>query len=156
MKKIAMFFLVIFLTACQESQSFDEASATQEILDLHHVQRAYHFEKKAEEFAGMMSADFISVNGGIVSRPTYEENLQRFGNYFGSVEFIKWDDLSEPVIRFSEDGSLAYTIVDKEVILQYETEEGNMLKDTTHFAWTAIYRKGKDGWKIESIASTNE
>ena len=103
-----------------------------------------------------MSADFISVNGGIVSRPTYEENLQRFGDYFDSVEFIKWDDLSDPVIRFSEDGSLAYTIVDKEVILQYGTEEGIMLKDTTHFAWTAIYRRGEDGWKIESVASTNE
>ena len=107
MKKITMFFLITFLAACQKPQPFDEASATQEILDLHHVQRAYHFEKRAEEFAGMMSSDFISVNGGIVSRPTYEENLQQFGNYFASVEFIKWDDLSEPVIRFSEDGSLS-------------------------------------------------
>ncbi len=156
MKPLILIATLFFFFGCDSNAPFDKEQATQEVLQLHHAQRDYHVNKKAEEFARLLSDDHISVNRGLISRPTYEENFQRFTNYFNSVEFIKWDDLVEPVIRFSDDGKLAYTIVDKEVILQYEGEGGEVLQDTTHFAWTAIYRKGEDGWKIEHVASTNE
>ncbi len=156
MKKLTVLPLLFFALSCQQTNTFDEASARAEILDLHHAQRDYHFNKKKEEFASMMSDDFIGVGRGEITRPTYEDNIKRYTAYFGSVEFIKWDDLTEPVIRFSDDGSLAYTIVDKEVIVSYEGDEGATLMDTTHYAWTAIYRKKDIGWKIESVASTNE
>lgn len=156
MRYLSWILAFVFLAGCQTEPTFKKEEAIQEILRLHETQRDFHFEKRAADFAGLLSDDHISVNRGVISRPSYDENLQRFSNYFNSVEFIKWDDLTAPVIRFSEDGSLAYSIVDKEVILQYEGEEGVVLYDTTHYAWTAIYRKKPEGWKIENVTSTNE
>lgn len=67
------------------------------------------------------SDDVVSVNRGIVSRPTKEETKKRFQSYFDRVEFVKWDDIAPPEIRFSNDGSLAYAIVQKLVVYQLKT-----------------------------------
>ena len=105
-------------------------------------------------FANQLSDHFISVNRGEISHPKKEETISRYNRYFSSVEFVKWDDESEPLIRFSDDGSMAYTIVDKIVTLTYENENGVKVEGNTHFAWTAIYKKYGDEWKIDCVTST--
>ncbi|MBO6525266.1 MAG: hypothetical protein JJ971_15665 [Balneolaceae bacterium] len=126
------------------------------ITKMHNEQRTYHFEKMAEEFANQLSDEFISLNRGIVSQQTYEEHKSRYIQYFNSVEFQVWDDTEVPIFRFSNDNSLAYTIVQKDVVVNYQDEEGKLLRDSVHFAWLAVYRKIETGeWKIESVASTN-
>ena len=44
-------------------------------------------DKNAQAFAGLLSANHISVNRGIVKKPTYEENVDMFNKYFSSIEF---------------------------------------------------------------------
>ena len=156
MYKLAIWVLTCFVfQACSQNQ-FNTAKDTAEILKLHEEQRNFHFKKMAPEFAALMGPNYISVNRGIISQPSTAENTERFSNYFNSVEFEKWDDLKPPVIRFSDDHSIAYTIVDKEVILHYEGDEGEQIRDTSHFAWLAIYKKHEGVWKIDCVASTNE
>jgi hypothetical protein len=148
-------FVLIIFTACNSStNTFDKTVETEKILALHHEQRKVHFEKMAEEFTEMMSDNFISVNRGKVTTPSKEENLKRFSGYFNSVEFIKWDDVKPPVIRFSDDGSMAYTIVEKEVVVAYEADE-KYYESKTMFSWVAIYKKYGEEWKIDAVASTN-
>ncbi|MCB9289630.1 MAG: hypothetical protein H6560_20170 [Lewinellaceae bacterium] len=151
--KPVLLFLPVLLFSC--SSGFDEEKERQAILELHEAQRGYHFQKKAEEFAGLMSENYISVNRGQVSRPSYEENVARFGNYFDSVEFVKWDDVQPPEVRFSDDGSMAYTVVEKQVVVTYPDERGGTIADTTDFAWIAVYKKYAKGWKIDCVASTD-
>ena len=146
-------FLVLVLSSC--SAAFDESEARKEILKLHELQRTLHVEERAAEFAALIDG-IVSVNRGLVTQATHEENVDRMTNYFNTVDFVKWDDINPPVIRFSDDGSLAYTIVEKEVIVKYMNEHKEMLLDTTIFAWTAIYRKQDDNWQIENITSTNQ
>ncbi len=83
-------------------------------------------------------------------------NKERIGKYFNSVQFIKWDDTADPIIRFSDDGSLAYAIVQKEVIVTYPDSSGKAFNDTTHYAWSSIYRKQNGEWKVECNISTNK
>lgn len=141
--------------ACESNDSFDKEKAIAEIMDLHRMQQKVHLEEDPEAFADLLSDRFISVNRGSISRPTRQQNIDRFSSYFSSVEFEKWDDLSDPVISFSDDGSLAYSIVHKEVQLSFEDEDGAIVRERTEYAWMAIYRKTKAGWTIESVASTN-
>ena len=51
---------------------------------------------------------------------------------------------------------MAYTIVDKIVAITSENEDGELTQSETHFAWTAIYRKYGDQWKIDCVTSTNK
>jgi hypothetical protein len=62
--------------------------------------------------------------------------------------------MKEPVIRFSNDGSMAYAIVEKQVILKNKSE-GNRI-DTINYAWVSIYEKKEKDWKLVCNASTNE
>ena len=124
------------------------------ILAMHHAQRDYHFNKDSINFVDQLSGQFISVNRGVISMPSYQETLSRYHRYFSAVEFELWDDQSEPIIVFSDDGSMAFTVVDKLVRVNYPDDQGNPVSSETHFAWTAVYKKYGDDWKIESVAST--
>jgi hypothetical protein len=105
-------------------------------------------------FVSQLSDQFISVNRGLITRPGYQQTLSRYHGYFSAVEFQLWDDQSEPIIVFSEDGTMAFTVVDKLVSVTYPDEQGNSVSSETHFAWTAIYKKYGQDWKIECVTST--
>ncbi|MEL7118316.1 MAG: nuclear transport factor 2 family protein [Bacteroidota bacterium] len=153
-QSIYILSLFIFLLSCNQPQPIDLEAEREKILELHKLQRDYHFNKDSIAFANQLSDNFISVNRGLITTPTNEETTARYNNYFSAVAFERWDDVSEPIIRFSEDGKLAYTIVDKLVVLTYDDGEGNMLEDETHYAWTAIYKKYDNEWKIDCVTST--
>jgi hypothetical protein len=126
------------------------------IVSMLKTERKAHFERNVDLFISEFADGMISVNKGAVNTPTKEQHKERIGKYFGSVQFIKWDDTAEPIIRFSDDGSLAYAIVQKDVILSYPDSAGKAFYDTTHYAWTSIYRKQNDEWKVECNISTNK
>jgi len=134
----------------------DLVKAKSEILALHNAQRSYHFQKDSISFANQLSESFISINRGEIKRPKREETISRYNGYFSSVEFLKWNDISEPIVRFSDDGSMAYTIVDKKVEISYQNAKGEKETELTHFAWTTIYKKHNSIWKIDCVTSTNK
>lgn len=127
------------------------------ILALHEGQRAAHFGKDPKAMTNQFASNLISVNHGRISKADLQKDAERFQSYFDAVEFKKWDDVKPPEVRFSDDHTLAYTIVDKVVVLETKDSVGNTIEETTHYAWVSIYRKQADGnWKLECIASTNE
>lgn len=157
MSKFSLFVVIIFFcVSCAKTTSFSIEKETASILKLHNAQRDYHFNKDSIAFADQLSKDFISVDRGEVSKPTKAATITRYNSYFSSVEFVKWDDVSKPIIKFSNDGSLAYTIVDKVVTVRYKNENDSLVEEETRFAWTAIYKKYGNEWKIDHVASTNK
>lgn len=151
-----LIFCLFLLLSCNNFNTVDLSEERKKILELHQKQRDYHFFKDSISFANQMSENFISVNRGEISRPKKEVTISRYHQYFSSVEFLEWDDVSEPVIKFSDDGTMAYTIVDKIVSVSYLNQKGDTVQGKTHFAWTAIYRKYGDEWKIDNVTSTNK
>lgn len=142
--------------SCEGVEELSMEAERAKILALHHTQRDHHFGKDSVAFAHQLSDHFISVNRGVVSQPTRAETIARYNKYFSAVEFVKWDDLSEPIIRFSEDYSLAYTIVRKIVVVEYKIDIDSTIFDSTHFAWTAIYKRYGEEWKIDCVTSTEQ
>jgi hypothetical protein len=156
-KIIAPLILVLLTsTSCAKKKAIDLSEEKIKILELHNAQRDYHFNKDSIAFANQFSDSFIGIGDGTISSPSKEEKISRYNRYFSLVEFIKWDDVSEPIIKFSDDGSMAYTIVDKIVVLTYKDQEGNEVKGETHYAWTTIYKKYGEEWKIDCVTSTEK
>lgn len=155
MNKLFLVLLTFAISSCSQ-KTIDLDKEKTRILELHNAQREYHFKKDSVAFAGQFADNFIGVGNGTLSREEKADRISRYHRYFSAVEFMKWDDASPPVIRFSDDGSLAYTIVDKIVVLTYNDEDGNQVTGETHYAWTTIYRKVNDEWKIESVTSTEK
>jgi len=146
---------MMLLVSCSHQIPFDEQQAIADIMKMHHSQRDFHFKKDSISFMKQFSHDFTSVNAGEISFPSKKATQSRYHRYFSSVDFRKWDDIQEPLIRFSDDGTLAYTIAEKLVEIEYTSERGVVVADSTHFAWMTVYRNTADGWKIESVVSTN-
>lgn len=147
--------LLILSMACKEPPVSRE-QARQEILKQHYAQQQYHLEENVEAFVDLLSEDHVSVNRGAVTQAGHEAIKDRFRNYFGAVEFEQWEDTAEPVIRFSDDNTLAYSIVQKDVVTRYQNESGQTLRDSVHYAWLAVYHRDNSGeWKVETVASTN-
>ena len=154
MKYLFCCFLLLFLPACNSNADPDKEKKI--ILAMLQTERKAHFERNTELFISEFADSMISVNKGIVSVPSNREHNERVGNHFGRVQFVKWDDTAEPIIRFSDDASLAYAIIQKEVILTYPDHTGKILYDTAQYAWASIYRKYKNEWKMECNISTNK
>lgn len=134
----------------------DVAKEKEAILQIEKAQRDYHFKKDAAAFIQLFSDSFISINKGSITKPSKKESLERFDRYFKSVEFVRWDDIQEPVVRFSKDASIAWVTVQKEVITKQPSENNIPVFDTTHFSWVSIYKKEQDKWKIDCVVSTSK
>jgi len=152
----AFFTIVTILAGCYTSEGFNKQKETQAITALLKQERRAHFDKNVDLFLSEFADSMLSVNKGKVSVATRAENRSRIGQYFGRVEFVRWDDVAEPVIRFSDDGSLCYAIVQKQVILSSLDSQNKNQLDTTEYAWASIYRKHNGRWKVECNVSTNQ
>lgn len=149
-----LFLLLPVFIACNSKPDIGKEKKT--ILLMLQTERKAHFERNVDLFMSEFADGMIQVNKGKVTTTTKELNKERIGKYFGSVQFIKWDDTAKPIIRFSDDGSLAYAIVQKDVIVTYPDTTGKAFNDTTHYAWSSIYRKRNGEWKVECNISTDK
>lgn len=154
MKYVIMLGAVL-LTACQNGQQIDreDMSNLLAIKNILETERQAHFERNVEMLLSNGTDSLLNVSHGSVSYPSAEKSRQRFQEYFNSVEFIRWDDMREPIFNFSNDSSLAAVTVQKLVILR---EKATNKIDTTQFAWTAVYRKINGEWKMTVMTSTNK
>jgi hypothetical protein len=150
-----LFIILVVVTSCRHNVADleKERNAIQLLLQ---QERKAHFERNADLFISEFSDSMISVNKGNVMTATPAARKERIQHYFNQSEFISWDDVAPPVIRFSEDASLAYAIIQKKVIIVQKDSMGKSTNDTTDFAWVSIYRKTGDDWKVECNVSTNK
>lgn len=155
----AQFWLLVvlgFLSACQPKK-IDFEAEKQKLLRLHRAQQDAHLQKNVTAFISQFDQNMLSVNHGKITTMSPEAARPRVQSYFDEVKFKKWADVSPPRIEFSDDGSMAYMVVDKMVILTYLDEQKHTVEESTHFAWVSICKKQPDGeWKIVCNVSTNE
>ncbi|HUR31626.1 MAG TPA: hypothetical protein VMZ69_09345 [Saprospiraceae bacterium] len=146
--------LLISCLGCTKKNTLPDLEAEKEsLMLLQNEQRQAHMEKNVELLLDEDYDDYLEVNRGFVRKPTRAESTKRFQSYFDAVDFIKWDDVAPPVFSFSDDGTMATSVVDKIVITKLK-EEGNRL-DTAHFAWLVVYKKENDKWHMHRMGSTN-
>lgn len=153
MKYLVAFFLLLLVgQACNKRSDIDAEKKA--ILAIHETQRKAHLEKDAHLLLHDNSADYIEINRGLIKMPTYAESFKRFKSYFETIDFVKWDDISPPIISFSEDATLATSVVNKLVITRNKLENNRL--DTTHYAWLAVFKKVNGKWQLHRMASTNK
>ena len=131
-------------------------AAMKELMQLQQQGRAAHLGKDAKLLVSAFADNFINISAGKISRPTREESQNRMQAYFDRSEFLEWDDISPPIIRVSQDASMAYVIVHKRVRLKAKNEQGVLEEATTIFAWMETHEKQNGKWVLTAVTSTNE
>lgn len=155
MMKLINYFIIGLIILGQSCIQYPDYDAEKKaIMLLHNEQKRAHIEKNVSLLLKDKHTDYIEVNRGLIRKPTNAESRKRFQSYFNEVDFIKWDDVSPPIISFSDDATIATTIVEKLVITKSKIEDNRI--DTAQFAWLAVYKKINGQWQLHIMASTNK
>ncbi|KAA3623229.1 MAG: hypothetical protein DWQ02_24825 [Bacteroidetes bacterium] len=125
------------------------------LLNSNEIQRQAHMENDASLLVSQIADTLVTVQRGNVRTESNTTIKQRFEAYFKTVKYLKWDDISPPVIHISEDGTMATVIVEKITQAKHLDESGNWGEASeTTFAWTSTYQKISGQWLIISVTST--
>jgi hypothetical protein len=69
---------------------------------------------------------------------------------------VKWENMQEPIIKVSDDGTMAFAMVKKLVHYEYLAPDSIKKESITEFAWLETWAKEKGKWKMQAIASTKK
>ena len=115
---------------------------SKELLFLHKKNIEAHLKKDVDSLVQGVSEDFISVNNGKVNFPSIEDIRKNYSEYLENTEFSKYEDQMDPIIGFSEDGSIGWSIV--KVSVGGKSKNKHDLEFTC--AWITIYKRSNDKW----------
>jgi len=131
-----------------------QSADVNELLRNHYQARAAHFNHDAKVIYADFADDFISVDAGQVKMPDRDAGMKRMQSYFDASTFLEWDDITPPIIRISDDASMAYVVNHKKVRLLAKDKNGKMQENVEVFGWVSAFRKIDGRWKLEMVAST--
>ncbi len=124
------------------------------ILALHQQDRRAHLAGDAELLAAGM-ADYIwEASRGRLTRLARGDVRERFAAYFSGVRYSVWDDLVQPHVAVSSDGSSAWMAVHIEAALSPRDESADGPQRTFESSWIATYEKQHGGWVMIGISSS--
>jgi hypothetical protein len=117
-----------------------------EILELHRAGIQAHLDGDVAFFTKDISPDYFSVGNGEIRYPTLEEIDSNFSEYLGSTKFSRYEDLIDPVIGFSDDGTLAWSIVRVKVEGRRMVDPDSSRDLDFTCAWITLYRRTGGRW----------
>ena len=120
------------------------------LLELHGKVIRAHFERKPELLMEDEAEVNVVANRGEITRPTLPERRARFTAYFKDTAFEEYQDLAEPLVTVSADGTLGWVIVQ---VHARGTRAGGEKVDFVS-AWVELYQK-RDGrwWRVGNISN---
>lgn len=125
-----------------------------ELLRIHRSDREAHFKTNPELLLQRSPDEMISVNQGKIERAKKEDRQKIFAEYFKGAKYLEWDDLEEPIIRISNDGSMAWMITRLKV--RRTQADSNGKEQETKFVYAGImtYERRSGEWiKVANVST---
>lgn len=150
---VVITLLALYPTTIIAQRRINLAREKEELLKVHHIDRQAHFQTDPNLILRHAADEFIAVSNGKVSRSTREEVKKFFEGYFKNAKYSQWDDLEPPVIKISNDASMAWMIVRIKVS---RTEGGSQKETSFVYAGIMTYEKKNGKWVRVANVSTFE
>lgn len=148
--------ILIFTSCAKQYTEQDRANDIKLFLQENETARKAHMLGDAKMLTAGIADTMISVNRGQITKSSNQEIYERFKNYFKNIEYIKWEDIEEPVINISDDGTMAEILYKKIILVRSKNEKDEWEKSAVLFAWSANHKKINGVWKVISNTSTRE
>ena len=126
----------------------------QELLDEHKKSLDAHLQKDISFFTSNISENVLNVSNGEIYRPSKDDIHQRFSNYLSSTEFTKYEDISDPIVQVSDDGTLGWVIANVEIKGVRKMPDGSEAKIDSVWAWINLYKRENNIWIRQGNLST--
>ena len=151
----ALFCALAVLTAGGCCQHPDLEQSRQEILALHQSIIEAHLAKDSAFLARPTADDYLSVSRGEVRQMDAAEVEAMLSPYLAETEFSHYEDVADPIVGVSDDGSIAWSIVQVRVAGDRSGGDGESHVFDTRWAWLTLYRWDGENWQRLVDVSTN-
>jgi ketosteroid isomerase-like protein len=150
-----LFVVLIMLGSAACRPTFDADEARTEILEMHRGFIEAHLEKDVGAITRSIPDDYLFVGNGDVETLSADDTRQMLQSYFDRTVFSHYTDTDEPIIGFSEDGTLAWAIFQVRVAGTSHRESEPDAQFDTQWAWMTLYEKRDGEWMVKADVSTN-
>jgi hypothetical protein len=138
------------------SAAHDLEAARRELLALHESDRRAHFTADAGLLASSAGESLLTVSRGALERVTPAAERRRFEEYFRGARYEAWDDLEPPVVRVSDDGSMAWIVSRLRVKRTAPAPDGALQERSFVYAGIMTYARRDGRWTRTANVSTFE
>ena len=153
---ISIVLFAVGLNVAQTGSAVDLEKERAELLRLHKADREAHFKTDIELLQRSSPEEFISVSRGKIHRAAKSDERKLFTEYFKGAKYYEWDDLEEPIIRVSKDGSMAWMITRVRVRRTQKGAAGEEKEEKFTYAGIMTYEKQAGKWVRVANVSTFE
>jgi hypothetical protein len=127
-----------------------------ELLRLHRNDREAHFKTDVALLQERTPDVMISVANGRVRRVPKAEQRQSFTEWFRGATYQEWDDLEDPIVRVSNDATMAWIITRLRVRRLKKGADGVERQEGFVYAGIMTYEKVNGRWMKVANVSTVE
>lgn len=157
MKCLRLALMLVAAAASAEAQTpVDLEKERAELLRLHKQGREAHFKTDVELLLANSPDEFVSVSAGKINRPRRADTRKMFTEYFRGAKYFEWDDIEEPIVRVSNDGSMGWMITRVRVRRVQQDKSGREVEEKFVYAGIMTYEKQKGKWTRVANVSTFE
>jgi hypothetical protein len=157
MKPFIVILLLVACAACASAEpSADLEKEKAELLRIHKSDREAHFKTDVDKLLENSPEEFISVGRGKINRSSKDDARKMFTGYFRDAKYYQWDDVEEPIIRISNDASMAWMITRTRVRRVQKKADGAEQEEKFVYAGIMTYEKRDGRWVRVANVSTAE
>lgn len=149
--------LWVTVAACRPGGSPASGARDAELASLHAIlgsDRQAHLETDAHRLVANLADTLVDVADGEIVHKRRADVEESFTAYFDGAEYQAWDDMAPPIIRMSDDLSMAWVARQVRVERDEPDGQGGMRRTRFVAAWIATYEKRAGAWKMTAVAST--
>lgn len=152
--------LAVLLAACTTGRPapppVDLARETAALLRLHESDREAHLKTDVDLLQRASPDEFVAVSDGKIHRTTRAKERQSFTEYFRGATYHEYADLEPPIVRVSNDGSMAWMITRFRVRRTQKAAAGREQEERFVYAGIMTYEKRDGRWMRVANVSTFE
>jgi hypothetical protein len=154
------FTVILLLVGCAASASAEPSADLEkekaELLRIHKSDRESHFKTDVDRLLENSPEEMISVGRGKINRSSKDDARKMFTGYFRDAKYYEWDDVEEPIIRISNDASMAWMITRTRVRRVQKKADGAEQEEKFIYAGIMTYEKRDGRWVRVANVSTVE
>lgn len=151
--------LLVCVSATHLSISALEASErtsghADEILKIHEALLASHLQNSAEGVLADEADEIVVVTRGEVLFATKKDRTRQFADYLACSKFEQYRDLITPIVRVSEDGTMAWLIAQVQIVGVQTVGDDERVPIESTWAWIELYEKRDGRWvRVGEVSS---
>jgi hypothetical protein len=135
----------------QHEKAIDLENEKAVLLEMHNADRRAHFATDIKAAIASAHEPQIYVRDGVIQRLSHSDMEKTFREYFRDATFLEWNDMEEPIVNVSGDGTMGWMVERLKVrrVIKGEERERQFI-----YAGITVYEKRDGTWLKIANAST--